>query len=72
MCSLHELLCILSIMSCIVLLVCHELCKPHIILINLLVFDVHKEHTDSLDLKEVANDFVSGSDHCIHGFGTFL
>ena len=39
--------------------------------LNLLVFDVHKEHTDSLDLKEVANDFVSGSDHCIHVFGTF-
>ena len=26
MCSLHELLCILLIMSCNVLLVCHELC----------------------------------------------
>ena len=25
-----------------------------------MVFNVHKEHTDSLDLKEVANDFVSG------------
>ena len=36
----------------------------------ILVFDVHKEHTDSLDLKEIANDFVSGSDHCIHVFGT--
>ena len=34
--------------------------------------DCHKEHTDSLDLKEVANDFVSGSDHHIHFFGTFL
>ena len=33
MSSLHELLCILLIMSCNVLLVCHELCKPHIILI---------------------------------------
>ena len=40
--------------------------NSYIILANLLVFDVHKEHTDSLDLKEVANDFVSGSDHCIH------
>ena len=29
MCSLHELLCIPLIMSCNVLLVCHELCKPH-------------------------------------------
>ena len=37
-----------------------------ILIFNLLVFDVHKEHTDFLDLKEVANDFVSGSDHCIH------
>ena len=66
-------LCILLIMSCNVLLVCHELCKPHIILIlyNLLVFDVHKEHTNSLDLKDVANDFVSGSDHHIHVFSTF-
>ena len=60
-------------MSCIVLLVCHELCKPHNSYIILIYWsDVHKEHTDSLDLKEVANDFVSGSDHCIHFFGTFL
>ena len=34
-CSLHELLCILLIMSCNVLLVYHELCKPHTILIIL-------------------------------------
>ena len=39
---------------------------------NLLVLHVHKECTDSLDLKEVANDFVSGSDHRIRVFGTFL
>ena len=24
---------------------------------------IHKEHTDKLDLKQVANDFVSGDQH---------
>ena len=54
-CSLHELLCILLIMSCNVWFVMN--CVNNIqflYYINLLVFDVHKEHTDSLDLKAVA------------------
>ena len=27
---------------------------------------IHKEHTDELDLKQVANDFVSSSEHRCH------
>ena len=38
---------------------------------NLLILHVHKERTDSLDLKEVANDFISNSEHRTGIFGHF-
>ena len=31
---------------------------------------IHKEHTDELDLKQVANDFVSNSEHRCRIFGS--
>ena len=30
---------------------------------HLMILHVHKELTDALDLKEVANEFVCGSEH---------
>ena len=38
---------------------------------HLLVLHVHKELTDSFDLKDIASDFISGSDHRINVFGSF-
>ena len=38
---------------------------------NLLILHVHKERTDSLDVKEVANDFISNSEHRTGIFGHF-
>ncbi len=38
---------------------------------HLLVLHVHKELTDSFDLKDIASDFISGSDHRINIFGSF-
>ena len=40
-------------------------------LYHLMVIHVHKERTDSLNLKEVANEFVTDSEHRINIFGTF-
>ena len=33
---------------------------------------IHKEHTDELDLKQVANDFVSNTEHRCWIFGSSL
>lgn len=38
---------------------------------NLLVLHVHKDRADQLNLKTCLNEFVSGSDHRIHLFGSF-
>ncbi len=38
---------------------------------HLLVLHVHKELTDSFDLKDIASDCISGSDHRINVFGSF-
>ena len=38
---------------------------------NLLMLHVHKDLTDSLDLLEVANSFVSDSEHRLKIFGKF-
>ena len=38
---------------------------------NLMVLHVHKDHTDLLNLKDVANDFVKDSEQRVHVFGKF-
>lgn len=38
---------------------------------NIMVLHVHKELTDKLNLVDVANDFVQGSEHRLSFFGTF-
>ena len=38
---------------------------------NLMLLHVHKDITDSLDLKAVANEFVADSEHRLKVFGTF-
>ena len=38
---------------------------------HLMVLYVHKNLTDSLDLVQVSNEFVSGSEHRMTVFGTF-
>ena len=38
---------------------------------SLLMLHVHKDLTDSLDLLEVANSFVSDSEHRLRIFGKF-
>ena len=38
---------------------------------HLMILHVHKDRTDALDLKEVANEFVSGSEHRLRIFGKF-
>lgn len=38
---------------------------------NLMLLHVHKDITDGLDLKSVANDFVADSDHRLSMFGSF-
>ena len=38
---------------------------------DLMILYVHKNLTDSLDLVQVANEFVSGSEHRMTVFGTF-
>lgn len=38
---------------------------------HLMILHVHKELTDALNLKEVANDFVCGSEHRLRIFGKF-
>ncbi len=38
---------------------------------HLLVLYVHKELTDSLNLKDIANDCISGSAHRVNVFGSF-
>ena len=38
---------------------------------NLMLLHIHKELTDDLDLKDVATDFISGSEHRLSIFGKF-
>ena len=38
---------------------------------NTMVLHVHKEKTDALNLVDVANEFVAGSDHRLNVFGKF-
>ena len=38
---------------------------------NIMVLHVHKERTDKLNLINVANEFVEGSDARLHRFGQF-
>lgn len=38
---------------------------------HLMVLNVYKEVLDKLDLTTVANEFVQGSEHRLHVFGTF-
>ena len=38
---------------------------------SILVLHIHQECTDSLDLKEVGNEFVTGSEHRQTVFGKF-
>ena len=38
---------------------------------NLMVLHIHKENLDQLNMVEVANDFVTGSEHRLTLFGTF-
>ena len=33
---------------------------------HLMLLDVHKSHTDDLDLIDIVNDFIDGSDHRKH------
>ena len=37
---------------------------------HLMLLHVHKSHTDSLNLVDVANDFIAGNDHRKNMFGT--
>ena len=37
---------------------------------NLMLLHVHKSCADDLDLIDVANDFIDGSDHRKHFFGS--
>ena len=39
---------------------------------NLLVLHIHRNLTESLDLVDIANDFVKGSEHRFNQFGVFL
>ena len=36
---------------------------------HLMLLHIHKSHTDSLNLVDVANDFIAGNDHRKHVFG---
>ena len=38
---------------------------------NLMLLYIHKERTDDLDLKDVATEFISGSEHRLSIFGKF-
>ena len=38
---------------------------------NLMLLHIHKEITDDLDLKDVATEFISGSEHRLSIFGKF-
>ena len=38
---------------------------------NLMVLHIHKQNLDQLNMVEVANDFVTGSEHRLTLFGTF-
>ena len=38
---------------------------------HLMVLHIHKQITDDLNLKDVANDFVSASEHRLSLFGKF-
>ena len=40
-------------------------------LIHLLILNVHKERTDTLDLKDTLNSFVKGSQHRVGLFSLF-
>ena len=38
---------------------------------HLLVLHIHKDKTDALDLAEIGDRFVAGSEHCLKTFGKF-
>ena len=38
---------------------------------NLMLWHIHQELTDYLDLKDVATEFISGSEHRLSIFGKF-
>ena len=38
---------------------------------HLLVLHVHKDTTDALDLADIGDKFVAGSEHCLRTFGKF-
>ena len=38
---------------------------------HLLVLHVHKDTTDALDLADIEDKFVAGSEHCLRTFGKF-
>ena len=38
---------------------------------NLMVLHVHKDITDSMNLKNIANEFVGNSEHRLRIFGYF-
>ena len=38
---------------------------------SIMTLNVHKERTDCLNLVDIGNDFVAGSEHCPSIFGTF-
>ena len=39
---------------------------------HLMLLHIHRDRTDKLELVDVANDFVKGSEHRLNVFGTFL
>ena len=45
----------------------HQARLNHVMLLH-----IHRDRTDKLELVDVANDFVKGSEHKLNGFGTFL
>ena len=45
-------------------------CKCFLKLLHSMLLHVHKSHTDHLNLVDVANDFISGSEHRKNVFGT--
>ena len=38
---------------------------------NLMILHIHKEHTDSLDIMKVANEFIGRNERRVHIFGKF-
>jgi len=48
---------------------CCTMCQER--LNNLMLLHIHKELTDDLDLKDVATEFISGSERRLNIFGKF-